>query len=55
MVNGISSSATFSAAAATSGRPERKAWERPAVLMLKAGAAENGPNFPTADGIEGQS
>ncbi len=33
----------------------RRVWKVPQVRRLAAGAAENGPNFPTADGIEGQS
>jgi hypothetical protein len=34
---------------------ERKKWSAPRMRALKTGAAENGPTFPTADGIEGQS
>ncbi len=33
----------------------RKPWSAPHMRALKTSAAENGPNFPTADGIEGQS
>ncbi len=34
---------------------ERKPWASPRIRVMKTHAAENGPNFPTADGIEGQS
>jgi hypothetical protein len=34
---------------------DRKPWSSPRMRVLKAHAAENGPTFPTADGIEGQS
>ena len=33
----------------------RKPWAAPRMRTLKTSAAESGPNFPTADGIEGQS
>jgi hypothetical protein len=33
----------------------RRSWSSPRMRTLKMSAAESGPNFPTADGIEGQS
>lgn len=33
----------------------RKPWSAPRMRSLRTSAAENGPTFPTADGIEGQS